>query len=530
MKIILYNNHSENNKLNKTIVKIVELEGYLREVCSLINPQIMIEFHPEQFDGYVKDDNQVYVVHNNVKITWDSFINNYVLSANYVYIPEFNRYYFINDIISIRTNMWRLDMHVDVLMSYKNQIKQMNAFVNRNEFEYDELVKDDMVSYYYDKEVTEYVPDKGDKVNKTFSPEQLLVNNNIVINVINEDIELNIDTITPPDDKLPKVYASATGDSMTSRSYVTYSTMITHLSRRLQEDDTLAGFIISLMVFPFTIESSSYEHLLKLGHTTLSDTGSSSEPKHDDVTVNNLEKQTSRYYVIADFTIHGDSFLDYEPYTQYEIYLPYIGWVSVSADNILNNRIIVYYVVNYTTGQSQVTIFDITNDKIIYTGGCQLGIKLGVNTTTQREVDANRLSNGIGLGVGLLTSAVSIIAGTVAYNPVAIAGGVISAGSSVAKFVNNENTNYLRASGSVNSGQAGLYLPQDVRIRKTIMKPKNYDENYAKLFGKPLNKYMKVENLSGYTILGEVHIEDIGSITSNEFDELYTVLTTGFII
>ena len=29
MQIILYNNYSENNKLNKTVVKMVELQGYL---------------------------------------------------------------------------------------------------------------------------------------------------------------------------------------------------------------------------------------------------------------------------------------------------------------------------------------------------------------------------------------------------------------------------------------------------------------------------------------------------------------------
>lgn len=143
MKLTLYNNHSENNKLNKTIVKIVELEGYLREQTSLVNPQIMIEFHPEQFgDNYVKDDDQVYVIHNGVKITWDSFINNYVLSANYVYIPDFNRYYFINDITSVRQNLWRLSLHVDVLMSYKKEIQNNYAFVSRNEFDYDPDIYD----------------------------------------------------------------------------------------------------------------------------------------------------------------------------------------------------------------------------------------------------------------------------------------------------------------------------------------------------------------------------------------------------
>lgn len=143
MKIILYNNHSENNKLNKTIVKIVELEGYLREQTSLVNPQIMIEFHPDQFsNNLIKDNDQVYVIYNNLKLTWDQFINNYVLSANYVYIPDFNRYYFINDITSVRQNLWRLSLHVDVLMSYQKEIKNTNAFVSRNEFDYDPDIYD----------------------------------------------------------------------------------------------------------------------------------------------------------------------------------------------------------------------------------------------------------------------------------------------------------------------------------------------------------------------------------------------------
>lgn len=142
MKITLYNNYSENNKLDKTIVKIVELQGYLREQTSLINPQILIEFHPEQFDGYVKEDNQAYVMYNGIKITWDSFINKYVLSANYVYIPEFNRYYFINDIVSLRQNLWQITLSVDVLMSYKNQILETKAFVARNQNEFNKDVID----------------------------------------------------------------------------------------------------------------------------------------------------------------------------------------------------------------------------------------------------------------------------------------------------------------------------------------------------------------------------------------------------
>lgn len=527
MKLILYNNFSESNRVDKTISKIIELEGSLLEATSLVNPSIKIFFNPEGFNGYVVEDNTQYIVFNGLKITWDSFIYNYVLSANYAYIPLFNRYYVINDIISVRLNVWQIRLSVDVLMSYKNQIRNLYAFINRNEFIYNKYIKDDMVSYYYDKEVIEYIPEKGDKVNKTFSTEQTVISNNIVLNVINEDIEINFDDVTSPDTSLPDVSAPTTGDSMTSISYATYSTMITRLAKRLQQDDSLAGFIISLMVFPFAVDTTGSDIYLKLGDKTLTETSSGSQ---DEVQVAKLATQTAKYYVIADFTVSGDSFLDFEPYSQYELYLPYIGWLSISADNILNNRIIVYYVVNYATGSSQVTVYDITNKKILYTGGCQLGVKLGINTTTQREVNDNRTSNGISLGVGLLTSAVSIIAGAVTYNPVAIAGGVITAGSNVAKFVQNNNTNYLRASGSVNSGQAGLYLPQDVRIRKTVMKPRNYDDEYAKLFGKPLNEYRKLEGLQGFTTVGNIHLENIGSATNQEIIELDTLLKSGIIL
>ena len=100
MKLILYNNFSETNQVNKTISKVIELEGSLLESTSIINPIIKIFFNPETMEGYVVDDNKIYITFNGLKITWDSFIYDYVLAANYAYIPEFNRYYFINDIIS----------------------------------------------------------------------------------------------------------------------------------------------------------------------------------------------------------------------------------------------------------------------------------------------------------------------------------------------------------------------------------------------------------------------------------------------
>lgn len=52
---------------------------------------------------------------------------------NYAYIPAFSRYYFINKIESYRTGLFILTMSVDVLETYKTEIKGMLAIIDKNE-------------------------------------------------------------------------------------------------------------------------------------------------------------------------------------------------------------------------------------------------------------------------------------------------------------------------------------------------------------------------------------------------------------
>ena len=105
MEITLYTNESEKNKLEKTITNSILLEGNLRDESSIINPIILISSNKEDIP----------------------------YMYNYAYIPAFGRYYFITDIESVRTGIWRVSMHVDVLMSYKEQIKNLNVIINKSE-------------------------------------------------------------------------------------------------------------------------------------------------------------------------------------------------------------------------------------------------------------------------------------------------------------------------------------------------------------------------------------------------------------
>lgn len=101
MLIEFYRNLSDPDTLNKNITKVFELIGTLRDECDVENPVIMIEHCG-------------------------------MLFANYCYIPDFGRYYYIENQTIVRNDLVRLTLKVDVLYTYKEQIKALNVIINNS--------------------------------------------------------------------------------------------------------------------------------------------------------------------------------------------------------------------------------------------------------------------------------------------------------------------------------------------------------------------------------------------------------------
>ena len=95
---------SEKNKIGKSISTLYTASGVLREETSIINPVIRLS-----------------------GVNVPSLKN-----ANYMYIPDFNRYYFITDIKSIRNGLIEISGHVDVLQTYAGKIRNNTAIIKRN--------------------------------------------------------------------------------------------------------------------------------------------------------------------------------------------------------------------------------------------------------------------------------------------------------------------------------------------------------------------------------------------------------------
>lgn len=74
-----------------------------------------------------------------------------ITNYNYMYIQDFNRYYFIDDIRSVRNGQWEVSAHVDVLQTYANAILSNTAVIKRQKNLYN-LYLDDPEYHIYNGE------------------------------------------------------------------------------------------------------------------------------------------------------------------------------------------------------------------------------------------------------------------------------------------------------------------------------------------------------------------------------------------
>ena len=71
-----------------------------------------------------------------------------IKTYNYMYIDDFQRYYFIDDIVSKNNGIWEISGHVDVLETYKNGIKSNKAVIRRQQRVYNLYLNDpDFITY-----------------------------------------------------------------------------------------------------------------------------------------------------------------------------------------------------------------------------------------------------------------------------------------------------------------------------------------------------------------------------------------------
>ena len=218
---------------------------------------------------------------------------------------------------------------------------------------------------------------------------------------------------------------------------------------------------------------------------------------------NNFTKQNIGSIAITE---KYHNFLDYAPYTNVIIYLPYVGFKELDTNLVMSKTLSISYTVDIITGGCLCQIK--SNNVKLYEFNGNMGIDIPITASNRAQVEAGYISSGIG------------IASSVA------SGNIVGAATSL---INSAESQYHYASTSspnpmcVASTNRTCYVILD---RPTYQTLKSF--NHTK--GKKCYLTKTINTLKGYTICDE-HIDLSGiRATDSEKEELVKILSSGFFV
>lgn len=211
------------------------------------------------------------------------------------------------------------------------------------------------------------------------------------------------------------------------------------------------------------------------------------------------------------------SFLDFEPHAKLKIYLPYVGFRSLNANEIIGGSVAIKYYTDILTGVT-VCMMLVTrtgsNNTILYTFDCNVNMQVPLtsenyNTVVSRLLSAGAMAGAAAAGLGL--GAIS-----------AKAAGALALGA--AHSMNQGGTGDLTQSGNLSPNSGVLCYPKPyICVQMPIpTTPSNY--NLEK--GRPSNIYMSIGRCSGFTVISNLHV-DIPGITDTEVDMIRQAFRQG---
>lgn len=135
LTINLQTNYSDVNVLDKNISNVSSVSGVLKEQTSILNPIIKIQ-------------------------------GSLPTGVNYMTIPDFGRSYFVTDIQSITNDIFEITGKVDVLTTYKNQIRGCTGIVSRQESNWNLFLDDGSFKVYQNEIIKLAVFESGFTLNQ----------------------------------------------------------------------------------------------------------------------------------------------------------------------------------------------------------------------------------------------------------------------------------------------------------------------------------------------------------------------------
>lgn len=221
---------------------------------------------------------------------------------------------------------------------------------------------------------------------------------------------------------------------------------------------------------------------------------------------------TAQYVAVDAGTIDVKEFwgsaLDYAPYTQVELWVPFVGFRNLKIEDIQNVTLVMKYHVDIMTGDCVAFLKCGQSVMYAWSGNCRSSIPV---TSQSNDLLFKSITAAGAIGAGIATG-----------NSASAAAGVISGAANVATA-----KNHVQRSGDL-GGSAGLmseFVPYLIfhRPKQSLAK------EYNKFKGYPANITYSLGNLKGYTEVEHINLSVQGA-TDTELEEIKRLLKEGVII
>ena len=251
--------------------------------------------------------------------------------------------------------------------------------------------------------------------------------------------------------------------------------------------------IISLKALIGTVTTTGTSQALALGNVT---TTANAIPCNECIVINVGSITLPRKY---------NNFLDFEPYTKVQIYLPFYGCAMLDSSLVIGRTISIKYIIDVITATAKIKI--IHDNKTLYEFKTTCGSDLPITSSNRASVEMGYLSSGVGMGI-------SIASGNVL--------GGLASGLSMAQSQYHSST-----SGNV----SGVLNFHDSRMVTVLVDRPVYTElrNFNKTHGRVCNLSKTLRDLRGFTKCAE-NVQIPFNCLDEERTMIIEQLTNGVII
>lgn len=515
MNIILYNNRAERSAVDKTALLInpIAMSGTLRAECSITNPVIEV-----QSTG--------------------------LITSNYVFIEEFNRYYFIDEITSVRNGLWRISMTVDVLMSFKTEILNQRALIHRakqvgntdsftpslidNLFPVENYKITKKLTLQYNSTATDYS-----------LPINYLNNQHIYLYFITVANEIILNTGESSPLKFCNIDKKALPTHCNTHIYlIDVTNDITNLSPILN-DTEINNYIISMGLVSLNLSLSNGEFTsnnpgrVSIGNKVIS------LPN-----LNVIELKSTFNFVdrVINITtrITNDIILRQELMNNdcdILLHLPYVGNIVIDKKYLKQDQpykylnLKIYLSFDFTNMCLTYNITHTDNiEYIIHTESVKIGVEIPINRSNLNEVSIRKETNELQAMKGIFGGILS----AVGASPKRALSGSLEVFDAAIDWTIADKLNLERGGTTFNSESKISTLSDDNNIYLLLQyapKQSHIDyETYLNLIGTTFDSYATISTCSGFVVVGSVHLSDITNATSQELTMIETQLKRGIIL